>query len=167
MKQKPRELGYLPLDVIKEKMALPSEKIMKNGVVAIIECVEHIPCDPCVGSCRKGAIIKESLSTPPVVDYQKCTGCALCVASCPGLAIFVVDSSLDDKAIVYIPYEMLPIPETGDRGDALDRCGKPIGSAQVAKVQKGIRKTAILGLLVEKELAMSVRSIRFTERSNE
>jgi hypothetical protein len=40
------------------------------------------------------------------------------------------------------------------------------GSAEVAKVRKGTRGTTILGILVEKDLAMNVRSIRIPERSN-
>ena len=166
MKQKPRQLGYLPLEVIKNKIALPSKERMEKGSVVIIECDEDIPCDPCVESCKIKAIIKESLTAPPSVDYEKCTGCALCVAACPGLAIFVVDNSREDKALVYIPYEMLPAPKKGDKGDALDRCGKRIGSAEVEKVRKGTRGTTILGILVEKDLAMNVRSIRIPERSN-
>ena len=166
MKKEPRQLGYLPLEVIKEKISLPSKERMEKGPVVIIECVEDIPCDPCVESCKKGAIIKDSLTAAPTVDYEKCTGCALCVAFCPGLAIFVVDSSREDKALVYIPYEMLPAPQKGDKGDALDRRGKRIGSAEVAKVRKGNRGTTVLVILVEKDLAMDVRSIKIRERSN-
>ena len=167
MKQKPRQLGYLPLEVIEKKISLPSKERMEKGPVVIIECDEDIPCDPCVESCKLKAIIKESLTAALTVDYEKCTGCALCVASCPGLAIFVVDNSREDKAIVYIPYEMLPVPKKGDKGDALDRSGKRIGSAEVAKVRKGTRGTTILGILVEKDQAMNVRSIIIQDRSNE
>ena len=166
MKQGPRQLGYLPLEVIKKKIAMPSKERLEKGPVVIIECDEDIPCDPCVESCKIKAIIKESLTAPLTVDYEKCTGCALCVASCPGLAIFVVDCSREDKALVYIPYEMLPAPQKGDKGDALDRSGKRIGSGEVAKVRKGTRGTTILGILVEKDLAMNVRSIRIPEKSN-
>jgi Fe-S-cluster-containing hydrogenase component 2 len=167
MKQEPRQLGYLPLKVIKKKIVLPSKERMEEGPVVIIECVEDIPCDPCVESCKTKAIIKESLTAALIVDYEKCTGCALCIAFCPGLAIFVVDCSPEDKALVYIPYEMLPAPQKGDKGDALDRSGKRIGSAEVAKVRKGNRGTTVLGILVEKNLVMNVRSIRIPERSNE
>ena len=167
MKKEPRQLGYLPLEVIEKKISLPSKERLEKGTVVIIECIEDIPCDPCAESCKNGAIIKESLTAPPSVDYEKCTGCALCVAACPGLAVFVVDNSREDKALVYIPYEMLPAPKKGDKGDALDRSGKRIGSAEVAKVLKGKRGTTILGILVEKDLGMNVRSIKIPERSNE
>jgi len=166
MKKEPRQLGYLPLEVIEKKIALPSEERIKKGPVVIIECVEDIPCDPCVESCRNKAIIKDSLTAAPAVDYEKCTGCALCVAACPGLAIFVVDNSREDKALVYIPYEMLPAPQKGDKGDALDRSGKRIGSAEVEQVRKEAHGTTVLGILVEKDLAMTVRSIKIPEKSN-
>ncbi|MHC4323145.1 MAG: 4Fe-4S binding protein [Planctomycetota bacterium] len=152
--------------MIKKKISLPPQEKLEKGTVVIIECIEDIPCDPCADSCKNGAIIKESLTDLPIVDYEKCTGCALCVAACPGLAVFVVDNSRQDKALVYIPYEMLPVPQKGDKGDALDRSGKRIGSAEVAKIIKGKRGTTILGILVEKDLGMNVRSIRIPERSN-
>ena len=166
MKHRPRQLGYMPLEVIKKQIVLPSKERLEKGPVVIIECVEDIPCDPCVESCENEAIIKDSLTAIPTVDYKKCTGCALCVASCPGLAIFVVDFSREDKALVYIPYEMLPVPQKGDKGDAFDRSGKRCGTAEVAKVLKGNRGTTVLGIRVEKDLAMNVRSIRIPERSN-
>ena len=139
---------------------------MKEGPVVVMECVEDIPCDPCVESCKVEAIIKDSLTSLPRVNYEECTGCGVCVAACPGLAIFVIDCSRDEKALVYIPHEMLPVPRRGERGDALDRSGGKVGIAEVAKVRKGKRGTIILGILVEKELAMEVRSIEIPEGSN-
>jgi len=166
MKKTPRELGYLPLEVVEKETTLPSRERMEKGPVVIVECVECIPCDPCVESCRKGAITKDSLTSPPTVDYEACTGCGLCVAACPGLAIFVVDCSKGDKAVVYIPHEMLPVPRKGDRGDALDRRGDRIGAAEVAKVRKGERGTTVLGLLVDQDIAMDVRAIRIPAESH-
>jgi len=166
MNLRPRQSGCLSLGFIKKETALPSEERMGKGAVVFIECVEDIPCDPCVESCKNKAIIKENLTAPPVVDYDKCTGCALCVAACPGLAIFVVDCSRGEKDLVYIPYEMLPVPRKGDWGDALDRSGKRVGSAEVAEVRKEKRGTTVLGILVNKDLAMDVRSIKISERSD-
>ena len=166
MKKKPREIGHLPLEVIEERIELPSMERMKEGPVGVIECVEDIPCDPCVESCKFEAIIKDSLTSLPRVNYEECTGCGICVAYCPGLSIFVIDCSKGDKALVYIPHEMLPVPQRGERGDALDRSGKKVGIAEVAKVRKEKRGTIVLGILVDKELAMEVRSIGIPEGSN-
>jgi len=166
MKRQPRGIGHLPFEVIEKKIALPSIERMKEGPVVVIECVEDIPCDPCVESCKVEAIIKDSLTSLPRVNYEECTGCGICVSSCPGLSIFVIDCSKGDKALVYIPHEILPVPQRGERGDALDRSGEEVGIAEVAKVRKGNRGTIILGILVEKRLAMEVRSIAIPEGSN-
>lgn len=166
MKNEPIKLGYLTLDILKDSITLPTEERLAKGPVVIIECTEDIPCDPCVESCKFEAISKESLTAPPYVDYDKCNGCALCIDACPGLAIFVVDCQNEDKALVYIPYEMLPVPQKGDQVDALDRSGKRIGSAEVVKIRKGKRGTAAIGILVEKNLAMEARSIKVPEALN-
>jgi Fe-S-cluster-containing hydrogenase components 2 len=65
------------------------EKFNERGL-AVIECPEKIPCDPCVTSCKFGAVTKEKITSLPKVDYSKCTGCTTCVSACPGLAIFVI-----------------------------------------------------------------------------
>lgn len=166
MKRQPREIGHLPLEVIEKRVALPSAERMKRGPVVVIECVEDIPCDPCVESCKVDAISKDSLTSLPRVNYEECTGCGICVACCPGLSIFVIDCRRDEKALVYIPHEMLPVPRRGDKGAALDRSGKKIGMAEVAKVRKGERGTIILGILVEKALAMQARAIEISDGSN-
>jgi sarcosine oxidase subunit alpha len=63
----------------------------KNGLV-IIECPQRIPCNPCHTSCPTGAVKAfKDINDQPEIDYEKCTGCARCVAVCPGLACFVVD----------------------------------------------------------------------------
>ena len=77
---------------------MPSENYLSKGV-AIIECVQEIPCNPCVDICPFDAISMENINAPPIVDYEKCTGCAHCVAICPGLAIFVV------KTVISSPFE--------------------------------------------------------------
>jgi len=166
MKMEPREIGHLPLKVIRRRIALPSKERMKEKPVVIIECVEDIPCDPCVESCKLEAISKDDLTSLPRVDYEECSGCGVCVAACPGLAIFVVDGSREDKAVVYVPHEMFPVPKKGDRVDAVDRSGRKIGIAEIVKVRKPKRGTAVLEVLVEQDLAMEVRSIGISEGSD-
>ena len=161
MKNDPRELGYLTYDVLRERIKLPSRKRLAKGPVAIIECIEDIPCDPCVEACRIGAIRKESLITPPYIDYDKCTGCAVCVDICPGLAIFVVNMNHSErKAVVSLPYEMLPVPKVREKVDVLDRSGKKIGVGEIVKVRKGQAATFVVSISLDKDLAMEARSIR-------
>ncbi|MEO0185602.1 MAG: 4Fe-4S binding protein, partial [candidate division WOR-3 bacterium] len=104
--------------------ALSSERKKKKPYV-VIECPEKIPCDPCVDACPQGAItINGSIIELPEVDYDKCTGCLLCIPKCPGLAIFVIDERPEDHSVVYIPYELLPVPKKGESAIGLDRNGE-------------------------------------------
>ncbi len=134
----------------------------KNGLV-VIECPESIPCDPCHTSCPTGAILEfKNINDLPRVDYSKCTGCALCVAKCPGLACFVIDmASSKEDAIIKIPYEMLPRPNEGSYVNCLDREGKFVTRGKVIRIQEPTNdKTLVVHVLVPKSFAMSVRSIR-------
>lgn len=94
----------------------PSESRFSKGMVAVIECDQEIPCNPCEDLCPHNAIVIGSPITElPVLKEDLCTGCGLCVAGCPGQAIFMVDkASYGDKDIVGIPYEYLPAPKVGD-----------------------------------------------------
>jgi len=144
---------------------MPTKKRMKQGPVAIIECVQEIPCDPCVDSCRQGAItIGEDITQLPQLIEDKCTGCWTCVPGCPGQAIFVVDLNYSkQKALLMIPYEFYPLPKADSKVKALDREGKVVGGAKVLKVMNSKRndRTPVVSLLVPKELAMKIRHIRF------
>ncbi|MBN2065503.1 MAG: 4Fe-4S binding protein [Candidatus Thermoplasmatota archaeon] len=135
----------------------PSLKQLQKGV-AIIECVQEIPCNPCVDSCPVHAISMKDINAPPVCDYDACIACGKCVGICPGLAIFVVKLK-DDKAHITVPYEFLPVPAVGDVVDALDREGKKRDKALVKNVvKKG--KTMVVTIEVEQPLAMEIRNIR-------
>ena len=150
---------------IKEKM--PDEERLKKGPVAIAECFKEIPCDPCYHSCPFNAFDEfEDINDKPEIDFDTCTGCGVCIANCPGLAIFVVDYTFsEDKGVVKIPYEFLPLPEVGDEVAALDREGKEVCKAQVEKIQSGesMDKTAVVWLSVPKDKVMDVRNMRVGE----
>lgn len=138
-------------------MDLPSDEQLKKGV-AIIECIQEIPCNPCVVICPVGAISMKDINDLPKVDFDKCTGCRRCIGICPGLAIFVVKVR-DNKALITFPYEFLPIPKVEDIVTALDREGKAKGKAKVLKVNES-GKTTVITIEVEEELAMEVRNIK-------
>jgi Fe-S-cluster-containing hydrogenase component 2 len=140
-----------------KNLKLPTNGQLKKGV-AIIECVQEIPCNPCVAICPVNSISMKDINDLPKVDFDKCTGCKRCVGICPGLAIFVVKVK-EDKALITLPYEFLPIPNVGDFVKALDREGSPRGDAKVIKViREG--KTIVLTIEVSKDLAMEVRNIK-------
>lgn len=137
-----------------------------SGPYVVIECPEKIPCDPCVDACPNSAIsMPGSIIELPQVDYEKCTGCLVCIPKCPGLAIFVVDETSEDEAIVYIPYEFLPRPKKGDFAKGLDREGQERCDVKIVKVidARKFDRCAIVGFSAPKELAHEIRGIRLCE----
>lgn len=136
---------------------IPSEEQLKKGV-AILECVQEIPCNPCVESCPVHAISMKDINAPPMNDFEKCIGCTKCVGVCPGLAIFVI-KKVGNKAWVTLPYEFVPVPKIGDMVQALDRTGSQRGTALVKKVIKQ-GKTVVLTIEIDSTLAMDIRNIR-------
>ncbi len=142
----------------------PSSQRLKKGPSVMIECFQNIPCNPCVASCRQGAItMAEDINSLPVVDFDKCTGCGLCVTRCPGLAIFIIDETFSqDKALVKLPFEYLPVPQVGQYACGLNRAGQEMGWFRVNRVTSGGKKnmTNVISLEVPHELSMEVRNIR-------
>ena len=151
------------------KKVIPDKERLAKGPVVIIECFQKIPCDPCAISCKFGAIKPfKDINDLPQVDFDKCSGCGICISSCPGLAIFVIDMNYSEgKALIKLPHEMLPLPEKGEVVYALDRSGGKLGKAKVAKVLKIKNKTNIISLTVPKSMAMKVRSIKVEDKNNE
>ena len=145
--------GVLSIKDLKQ----PSKKHLEKGV-AILECIQEIPCNPCVDGCPVNAISMKDINAPPVIDFDKCTGCGRCVGICPGLAIFVVKVKAG-KALITLPYEFLPVPMAGDTVMALDREGNTREKAVVKRVlKKG--KTMVVTIEVNENLVMVVRNIR-------
>ena len=109
-----------------------------SGVHPVIECTQNIPCNPCQDACPKHCIrIGSNITALPAIDPEKkCTGCGMCVASCSGQAIFLVNEDCGDgTAEVTLPYEFLPLPKKGDKGVALNRKGDKVCDAEVVNVR--------------------------------
>lgn len=101
---------------------------------AILECYEDIPCNPCSTSCPFDAIeIGDNINVQPRLVEDRCTGCAICVPSCPGLAIIIAQVK-DQQAMFKIPYEFLPIPKVGETWDGVNRSGDVICDASIKHV---------------------------------
>ncbi len=135
------------------------------GVHPVIECTQNIPCNPCQDACKKGCIsIGEHITSLPIVlPESACINCGMCVASCPGQSIFLVNEDCGDgTATVTLPYEFYPLPEKGTVGHALSRSGKPVCEATVVGVRsvKAFDKTALLTMSVPKEFAMTARMFK-------
>lgn len=140
----------------------PSQERLKKGPVAIVECFQNIPCDPCRYACRQGAI-KEfaDINDLPVIDHEACNGCGLCISECPGLAIFVIDASYSaDEGLIKMPYEYLPLPEKDEEVIGIDTEGREVCNARVIKVQntKALDRTPVVTLAVPQAQLMKVRS---------
>ena len=131
--------------------------------LAITECYEAIPCDPCSTSCPFDAIyIGEDINTPPIVDFEKCTGCGICVYNCPGLAIFIVQELDEKHARFKIPYELRPLPIKGETWSGVNRAGEIITEVLIEKVSLTDRqdKTALIQVLVPVEFINDFITIR-------
>ncbi len=152
------KLGYVADDEIERYPGVTH----KVGIHPVMECTQNIPCNPCQDACKKGCISIGSniTSLPIVVDGSQCINCGMCVASCSGQAIFLVDEDCGDgTATVTLPYEFLPLPEIGAVGKGLGRDGKPVCDAEVVscKSSKAFDKTNLLTIKVPKEYAMKAR----------
>ncbi len=153
-----------------EKNGVPSKELIEScfpdQIVlekpkAIIECYKEIPCNPCSTSCPFDAIfIPEDINVRPLIDYDKCTGCGICVYNCPGLAI-TVRMLKGDKVEMKIPYEFLPYPEKGEKMNVMNRSGDIITQGEVTKVHITERhnKTALVHLEVEREFLYDAMTV--------
>jgi len=70
---------------------IPPPERFKKGPVAIVECTQEIPCDACIPACPRKLLSMKNIISVPSLDFDKCSGCAICVGKCPGLAIFIFD----------------------------------------------------------------------------
>lgn len=149
-----------------ELQAFPAASEKRGGVHPVIECTQNIPCNPCQDACKFGCImVGRQITSIPQIDHEKkCTGCGMCVASCSGQAIFLVDDDYDEThAAITMAYEFLPYPEKGQKGTALSRAGQPVCEAEVLSLRRSAATdgTALLTIAVPKEFSMQARAFAF------
>jgi Fe-S-cluster-containing hydrogenase component 2 len=138
-------------------LVIPRDDQLEKGV-AISECIQLIPCNPCVDSCPVSAISMKDINSIPVIDYDSCIGCGKCVGVCPGLALFLV-KIIKNKALITLPYEFLPVPHKDQEVEVLNRMGERLDIGIVKKLRK-IGKTWIITVEVNRKYALNGRNIK-------
>ncbi len=154
--------GYIIPDELFSIIPKPSEERLRQRPVAVPECPQEIPCAPCREVCPTKAIRMPTPNDIPVVNYERCIGCSLCVQVCPGLAFFMIQY-VGDKARITMPHELLPLPERGEEVLLLNRVGQPVGRGRIIAVvprEKTKGDTPIITVEVPIELAWEVRAVR-------
>lgn len=156
--------GFPSFEEIKAANGWPSEERLKKGPVAVCECVQQIPCNPCEGSCpRKCIRIGTPITNTPKIDFDACIGCGLCAAACSGLAIFIINMAYSEtESAVTFPFEYLPLPAVGDEVQALSRGGEYVCMGRVVKVVDIPKNdhTVLVTVAVPKEFTNDVRTIK-------
>ncbi len=146
------------------------KKKIRKGPIAVIECYQEIPCNPCEVACKFNAIkIGEPIINKPVFVSENCTGCGQCIASCPGLAIFVVyEDYSEEESLVSFPYEYLPLPKKEQIIDAVDPNGSKICKGRVIKVinKKSFDRTSVITIAIPKKYVNQVRGIKILKEQN-
>ena len=104
----------------------------------------------------------EDINDTPKIDYSKCTGCGICVSRCPGLACFVIDMTYaEDKAVIKLPYELLPLPEKGQTVKCLGRDGSELADGEVLAVAEPSKdKTYVVSVVIPKDKYDEIRAIK-------
>nr|WP_205407913.1 FAD-dependent oxidoreductase [Acidaminococcus timonensis] len=133
-----------------------------EAIHPVIECTQNIPCNPCQDVCPAHCIkVGSNITALPSLEKDaKCLGCGLCVASCPGQAIFLLqEKKAEGTAEITLPYEFLPLPAVGAKGIALGRNGQKVCDAEVVAVKSlpAFDKTSLLTMKVPIAYAMKAR----------
>lgn len=156
--------GLLTPELLESLPGVPDPRRLEEGPVAVVECAQEIPCNPCSRACPQGAItLTPGITALPVLHGEKCTGCGLCIPRCPGLAIFTVHKNYTDRtSLVSFPYEYLPLPAVGDVVPCAGRDGALLTDGTVKRVLSpaAYDHTAVVTVEVPKEHCMAVRTIR-------
>jgi Fe-S-cluster-containing hydrogenase component 2 len=160
--------GYPSLEEIKQGPGYPSEERFSKGPVAVAECIQQIPCNPCEAACKHGAlIVGEPITNLPKVDGELCTGCGKCIAHCSGLAIFVINKAYSEhEATVAFPHEYMPLPEKGQTVTAVNRAGQAVCQGVVLRVSNPSSNdcTPVITIKIPKEYADEVRGMKRLKR---
>jgi len=177
------EAGDIPpewnerVTVLKAKPGIavqPTYSEQEEGVFPVFHCFQEIPCNPCASVCPVDAIHIEKggiMGLPYRDKAKECTGCLNCVATCPGLAITLVDYRKNKELpTVTLPYEVWrETVEVGQKVPVTDEDGAILGHFPVKKirVRKEYPKTLLVQIQVDKRIAQRAVGIRVQESQSE
>ena len=143
----------------------------EEGVFPVFHCTQEVPCNPCTSVCPQHAIRTENdtiTGLPYFIDKEECTGCASCVAVCPGLAVTLVDYRKDpERPLVILPYEVWREKvEVGRKVPVTDVEGAILGYYAVEKVKtrKKYPGTLMVHIRVDRPVAKRAVGIWVQER---
>jgi NADPH-dependent 2,4-dienoyl-CoA reductase/sulfur reductase-like enzyme/Fe-S-cluster-containing hydrogenase component 2/bacterioferritin-associated ferredoxin len=150
----------------------PPEK--EEGVFPVFHCFQEVPCNPCTSVCPQHAIRTENdtlTGLPYFTDIEDCTGCANCVAVCPGLSVTLVDYRKDlEQPLVTLAYEVWrENVAVGQKVPVTDVEGAILGYYPVDKV-KARRKypgTLLVQVRVDRPVAKQAVGIWVQEKQIE
>jgi NADPH-dependent 2,4-dienoyl-CoA reductase/sulfur reductase-like enzyme/Fe-S-cluster-containing hydrogenase component 2/bacterioferritin-associated ferredoxin len=146
----------------------------EEGVFPVFHCTQEVPCNPCTSVCPQHAIRTENdtiTGLPYFIDKEECTGCASCVAVCPGLSVTLVDYRQDSEhPLVVLPYEVWREKvEIGRKVPVTDVDGAILGYYPVEKVKarKKYPGTLMVHIRVDRSAAKRAVGIWVQERQVE
>jgi len=146
----------------------------EDGVFPIFHCYQEVPCNPCTSVCPVGAVKTQDdkiTGLPYMNDLDACTGCASCLAVCPGLSVTMVDFREDPAhPLVTLPYEVWREKvEIGQKVPVTDIDGAILGYYPVEKVnsRRKYPGTLLVRLKVDKTAAKSAVGIWVQEKQIE
>jgi NADPH-dependent 2,4-dienoyl-CoA reductase/sulfur reductase-like enzyme/Fe-S-cluster-containing hydrogenase component 2/bacterioferritin-associated ferredoxin len=163
---------YKRWEILKSKpgRSVPLEtQHLESGLFPIIRCVQEIPCDPCIHICPKDMIKmpEDEIFGLPEVVKDECTGCNLCVAACPGLAITLVDTREEGPdGLVTVPFELMELKvKVGDQVEAVGMDGEFVTKAKVEEItkRKAYDRTILVTLKVPKDEAVKVAGFKIQD----
>ncbi len=130
----------------------------------VFTCIQEIPCNPCTTVCPKNAIkLRDKSGTIMDVPYLagECSGCGICVAACPGLAITLARKVDAKTAEVVLPHEFIVSFKAGDKIPVTDIDGNLLEEATVVKTQHNKKyKTTLVTVRTTLANAAKVAGIR-------
>ena len=143
----------------------------EDGVFPVFHCYQEVPCNPCTSVCPVGAIKTENdeiTGLPYMTDLDACTGCASCVAVCPGLSVTMVDYREDTlHPLVTLPHEIWrKRVEIGQKIPLTDIDGVILGYYPVVKIRSRRKYpgTLLVQVKVDPSVAKTVVGIWVQEK---